>query len=70
MLLIANEPTENEVDDAWEILRVAKINRVVNISLGELGRIAAGNPNYSPAEIRMARGILVLASLLVEKEKG
>ena len=61
-----DEPTRDELDAAWATLHGANVSRIVNITIGEIGRIAAGNPNYSPAEIRMAGGLLVLRAALAK----
>jgi len=65
---MADEPTRAELEGAWSALREAKVDRVCGTSLGELGRIVAGNPNYSAAENRFAGAILVLRAYLLGVE--
>lgn len=59
-------PTRVELEAAWATLRNAGITAIANISLGELGSIIAGAPNYSDAERRLASGLLVCRAALAD----
>ncbi len=57
-------PTRSELEIAWATLRTARVTEIAGISLGELGAIVAGAPNYSDAEKNLARGLLVCRAAL------
>lgn len=68
------DPSKTELEVSWRALRAAGVTAICDTSLGELGRIAAGSPEYeptryTPAEVRLAWAVLVLRAALLPGEE-
>jgi hypothetical protein len=67
----ARTPSREQLERAWTAICSADVLSVGELSRGELGRIAGGSPDYdpqryTPAEVRLARIIVLLVALLVD----
>ncbi len=67
---LETEPTRDELEAAYRRLFDAKIKAICGISLGAIADIVGGAPphaptRWSPAEIRLARAVLILRAAVM-----
>ena len=68
---LEKSPTNDEINDAFKVLREAQVGVLCNLSLGTVVEVAYGSPDYDPtrysaAEVRLARALLVTRAALEE----
>ncbi|HET6584817.1 MAG TPA: hypothetical protein VFG69_15270 [Nannocystaceae bacterium] len=67
----ARMPTRDQLAAAWRAICHADVLAIGDLSRGELGRVAAGPPDFDPqrytmTEVQLARIIVLLVALLVD----